>query len=398
MPPQTKLFALGSNGSGQLGIGHQEDVSSPTRCIFDDFDLEDLDDNDMITKVVAGGNHTLVLFASGALFAAGSNEFGQCGVCDGRKQTSIFRRVRLKYGNVSEGIRDRIDTMRNVANEIMFDDVAATWEASFLTGAYQHLVIVCGRGSKGELGLGKGIVQATKKPEIIDLSPTIGLSTGPMYIKSCMSHTVVLTEDGQLIGWGAARKGQLGEEGRQEKIIWEPKKIAGFPIEAAKIALGRDFTFVAGEKERWHYLLGESKYEESYLPDLKTFGVMDRENENHYHDDYQLTASWSNIYALLPDGQLQGWGRNDRGQLPPNTLPKLRSVAAGSEHCLGMTVDGKVVVWGWGEHGNCGPNPDAKANVTNGWNTLLVDLAARDRVSGVGAGCATSFIIVEPLA
>jgi hypothetical protein len=29
-----RLFAFGSNGSGQLGIGHEEDVPTPTQCLF----------------------------------------------------------------------------------------------------------------------------------------------------------------------------------------------------------------------------------------------------------------------------------------------------------------------------------------------------------------------------
>ena len=29
-------------------------------------------------------------------------------------------------------------------------------------------------------------------------------------------------------------------------------------------------------------------------------------------------------------------------------------VLSGSEHCLGLDVDGNVYSWGWNEHGNCG--------------------------------------------
>src|SRR5271156_750619 len=94
-PPLVRLFSLGSNGSGQLGIGHQEDVSSPQPCIFDEASsFQRLEPDDEIVKVVAGGNHTLVLFASGAVFAAGSNEFGQCGLpaSTTTTPTSIYRR------------------------------------------------------------------------------------------------------------------------------------------------------------------------------------------------------------------------------------------------------------------------------------------------------------------
>ena len=388
MPPSrpslVRLFSLGSNGSGQLGIGHQEDVSSPQPCIFDEVSsFQRLEPDDEIVKVVAGGNHTLVLFASGAVFAAGSNEFGQCGLPVGTTATptSIYRRVKLISKNANRG-----------EEVLLFDDVSATWEASFfISGDNIH---VRGRGMKGELGLGAGVTQTDEEANFINLSEELdGGSCQIDEIRSGMSHTVVLTEDGQLLGWGAGRKGQLGQENKQEKIVWKPRRIS-MPLQAAKIAVGRDFTFVAGEGDRWHWLLGDDKYESDYLPDLKTSVITSGEST------YDLTASWSNIYALIhSDHQLKGWGRNDRGQLPPHGLPKLKSMAAGSEHCVGLTTDGEVVAWGWGEHGNCGPDIDAQAGAAGGrWNLLPVTLSDSEEVAGIGAGCATSFIIVRRMA
>jgi protein ATS1 len=378
MSPLIKLFALGSNGSGQLGIGHRDDVASPQMCIFDSASFQLLEPNDEIIKVVAGGNHTLVLFSSGAVFAAGSNEFGQCGLPTSISSTNIYRWVDLH----SEAPRSE-DKVK------LYDGISATWEASFFrTGDH---IYVRGQGLKGELGLGEGLRQAHEKTNVIVLSGELEGSSGIEEIKSGMNHTVVLTEDGELLGWGVGRKGQLGQENKQEKIIWKPRKI-GIPLQAAKIAVGRDFTFVTGDEDRWHCLLGDNKYESDYLPDLKSFVIAGEEAT------YDLTASWSNIYALTrSDHQLKGWGRNDRGQLPPKHLPKLKSVAAGSEHCVGLTVDGQVVAWGWGEHGNCGPDTDAQADVAGGrWNMLPVPLSEHEEVVGVGAGCATSFIIVSP--
>jgi protein ATS1 len=377
-----RLFSLGSNGSGQLGIGHQDDVSSPQACIFDNASsFQHLEPDDEIVKVVAGGNHTLVLLSSGAVFAAGSNEFGQCGFPASTTtitQTSIYRRVKLTSKTADGG------------EEVLhFDDIAATWEASFFTSG--DVIHVRGRGMKGELGLGAGVTQTTEKANFIVLSEELdGGSSKIEDIRSSMSHTVVLTGDGQVFGWGAGRKGQLGQESKHEKVVWKPRRI-DMPLQAAKVAVGRDFTFVAGEGDRWHWLLGDDKYEREYLPDLKTFVIASGEST------YDLTASWSNIYALIhSDHQLKGWGRNDRGQLPPDGLPELKSVAAGSEHCVGLTMDGEVVAWGWGEHGNCGPDIDAQANVAGGrWNVLPITLSDSEEVAGIGAGCATSFIIVR---
>ena len=380
MSPRLKVFALGSNGSGQLGIGHKEDASAPQQCIFEGHSFQsndDLDPEDQVVKVVAGGNHTLMLFASGAVYAAGSDEFGQCGHPSNIGQTSSYRRVKLQ-------------TETSIGGEeiALFDDISATWEASFFVRG--DIIHVRGQGTKGELGLGEGIKRADEKGSAIILSKVLGHKSRVKEIKSCMSHTVVLTEDGQLLGWGAARKGQLGDDFKQDKIVWRPQKI-DMLLQTTKIAVGRDFTFAAGEKDRWHWLLGDHKYESEYLPGLETFVITSGEGK------YDLTASWSNIYALnRSDQHLRGWGRNDRGQLPPQSLPKLQSVAAGSEHCIGLTADrDKVVAWGWGEHGNCGEETDAQANVASGrWNVLLVPLLDTEEVTGVGAGCATSFIFV----
>jgi protein ATS1 len=380
MPTSIEVFALGSNSSGQLGIGHADDVSSPQLCIFDGASVELLEPNDKIIKVVAGGNHTLVLFSSGAVFAAGSNEFGQCGLPTSITHTNVYRRAKLYSKAPGSG-----------EEVVLFDDISATWEASFFsTGDSIH---VRGQGAKGELGLGEGIKQADEKRNVILFSEELGHSSKIEEIKSGMSHTIVLTKHGQLLGWGAGRKGQLGQESKQEKIVWKPRKI-GMPLQAAKVAVGRDFTFVTGEKGRWHCLLGDDKYESDHLPNLKSFFITSGEGI------YDLTASWSNIYALThSDHLLTGWGRNDRGQLPPKHLPSLKTVAAGSEHCVGLTMDGKVVAWGWGEHGNCGPDTDTQTNVAGRrWNVLPIPLSHTEEVVGVGAGCATSFIIVSKTA
>ena len=53
--------------------------------------------------------------------------------------------------------------------------------------------------------------------------------------------------------------------------------------------------------------------------------------------------------------------------------------------------DGRVLVWGWGEHGNCGEPVDDQKDVKGRFNVL--DL--RGRVLMLSAGCATSFIVVD---
>ena len=72
-------------------------------------------------------------------------------------------------------------------------------------------------------------------------------------------------------------------------------------------------------------------------------------------------------HALLADGTVLGWGGNDRGtpgagkpesayitpQLLPN-LPVVKALAAGSDHLLALTNDGRVYAWGFNANGQLG--------------------------------------------
>ena len=64
-----RLFATGWNKAGQLGLGHTEVVTVFTK----------VDMSDEITSMTAGWDFSLILSASGEVFACGSNSFGQLG-------------------------------------------------------------------------------------------------------------------------------------------------------------------------------------------------------------------------------------------------------------------------------------------------------------------------------
>lgn len=116
------LFAFGSNGSGQLGLGHTEDVSIPTRCVFDD-EASPQADNGKVVRIAAGGNHTLVLFENGAVYAAGCNVDGRCGLHRSRVEGEEdegevlrFRRVVVTVDGYGDGDERRTyDTFKNVS-------------------------------------------------------------------------------------------------------------------------------------------------------------------------------------------------------------------------------------------------------------------------------------------
>jgi protein ATS1 len=439
----TRLYALGSNSSGQLGIGHHEDVDVPQRCQFipavtpsarnTDNDTTSeraklgkacgLDSN--IRKTVAGGNHTIVLCDDGAVYAAGSREAlgkvvdlgSQYPELDGLNPQDLapyFRRV--MWWEDSE----LLDT---------FTDVSATWSASFFVVAPQiqngyvvrfGRIYACGKGEKGELGLGKDVLE-TAEPRRVAI---FGSKDYPLYMRnnpgevplipgilagiwSSVACTMTCSTDGvHVFGWGSCRKGQLGDSAREDKVVWKPRKVTDKDIKQGvdfdrvfMAAVGRDVILLQGTHgkpgnrlRRWK-LLGGNSFLKSDRDDLRNFlaelTVPVPQGEMVWLKTTPF-ASWSNLYVLESRTQkVKALGRNDHGQLPPENLPKLQTMAAGSEHCVGLTTDGRAVTWGWGEHGNCGRTSD---NTGQGCSVLNLPIVDSERVSGVGAGCATTFI------
>ncbi|KAL2830732.1 regulator of chromosome condensation 1/beta-lactamase-inhibitor protein II [Aspergillus pseudoustus] len=384
MTPHPILFAFGSNGSGQLGIGHDEDVSFPTRCKFEDSDGDAIDENrdTSVARIVAGGNHTLVLLADGRVYAAGCDEDGRCGggsSKNARSQSSRFRLVVIQDRESGEVY----DT---------FKGISATWEATFLVpstpaakeGEDTDAVYIFGSGAKGELGLGAGITRASTATRISDVPPRGTIITS---IASGMGHTVVVLSNGDVYGWGGARKGQLGESAVAKKIAWSPVKIEGVPFHVFDAVCGREFTVLCGDRETGEFVVlgaaGDRWEIRAGIPSPGSEGMKGY---------LKIDASWHGVYVHQKDGSVRAWGRNDRGQLPPENFRGVKEVAVGSEHILALLEDQTVVAFGWGEHGNCGPGTDAQGNVKGVCSP--VPLPERDfEAIAVGAGCATSWII-----
>jgi hypothetical protein len=60
-----------------------------------------------------------------------------------------------------------------------------------------------------------------------------------------------------------------------------------------------------------------------------------------------LAACSGHTLALLNDGSVVGWGRNDKGQATiPNNLNGIISIAVGLTHSLALKNDGTVAAWG----------------------------------------------------
>ncbi|TDZ29066.1 RCC1 repeat-containing protein [Colletotrichum spinosum] len=358
------LFTIGSNGSGQLGIGHKEDVSVPKQAIF----YPDHPESPVV-KVAAGGNHTLLLTESGELYWSGDATSGACGLTsDAETREPIFQKVQLSK-------EQRVNSAATVL-------VAATWEASVIVQKDAEgkatKVYSFGAGLKGELGLGELIVRSPSATLSKDFPPA---GTAVVDLAACMGHVVAVLDNGDAYGWGNVRKGQAGSP---EAVVHTPRKIEGIDFKVFRAACGKDFTCLFGAPDSGKLLvLGSDKW------DIKSSAP---ENVPEWQD---VSASWGDVYVLKKDGGLLAWGRDDHGQLPPANLPKLSSMAIGSEHVVAFTDKGDVLAWGWGEHGNCGPQVENN-DVKGRWNVIASSrfIPPGSRITCIGAGCATSWVTI----
>jgi len=373
------VYALGSNGAGQLGVGHVNDLTRAEQCVFRpkhgalNRSGQDLYEGDEVKKIVAGGNHTLVLMESGRVFAAGRNADWLLGYSVDHQNQD----VRGEFEEVDFSAFEEI-VLYSSSGEWKMTGIAATWEASFFV-LDQQVVLSCGSGAKGELGLGAEVHSSHTLKKVFEVEAGVHI----VDIVACMGHVVVITSDGSIFGWGSCRKGQLGDGVRGEKILWTPKRLGdGISFNVERALAGREYTvliFSDAQPVVW----GNTKYFKA--EDLDILG----QNEI-------VVSGWSSIHLSTSTTTflLRSVGRNDRGQLASNNIPPLRTLAAGSEHCVGVTSTRAVIAWGWGEHGNCGEQVDDKGNVVDRWNCIPVpDLEDGIVVKDVAAGCATTFII-----
>ncbi|KAI1359720.1 regulator of chromosome condensation 1/beta-lactamase-inhibitor protein II [Xylaria arbuscula] len=362
------LFALGSNGSGQLGLSHKEDVSVPKQVQF-----SQMPQDDPIVNVAAGGNHTILITASGDAYWAGDHTNGCCGIVNDAEKVNglpVFHKLCLQ-GSVATNTDPGTSHSR-------ITHAACTWDKTILVVVDENrqatTVFSCGDTESLE-----------RTPAIIPDFPPAGTSVTSL--AAGFRHVIIVLDNGDVYGWGSGRHGQLGllEDGADPRAtITKPRKVDGIPFKAVKAVCCQYTTCLIAEPGDGRILvLGADKW------GLKSRAPAEVPSWK------DVTASWGSVYVLKRDGALVAWGREDHGQLPPPGLPGVSRITAGSEHVVALTETGEVVAWGWGEHGNCGPHTDEKfGDVKGRWNVLasVKNLPEGSSITAIGAGCATSWI------
>ena len=185
-----QLYAFGYNGSGDLGnpINDDIDVANPTPTL-----VTLPGQVGGVTQAAAGGFHSLVLTASGQLYAFGENIFGQLGIA----------------ANSGTAVDNPVPALVTLPGQIgRVTQIATGYNHSLAVTASGQLYAF-GNNRFGQLGnaTNNGTDTASATPTQVTLPGQKGAIT---QIAAGYGHSLVVTADGQLFVFGDNLDGQLG--------------------------------------------------------------------------------------------------------------------------------------------------------------------------------------------
>ncbi|UQA63895.1 hypothetical protein [Polyangium aurulentum] len=189
----------GSNYSGQLGLGDQEDRGDAPGEMGDALPAIDLGPGQSATAIAAGAAHVCALLAGGAIKCWGENHLGQLGLGDNN---------------------DRGDQPGEMGSALPTVNLGSGQKAAAITaGAYHNCALLMdgavkcwGLNGWGELGLGDTQTRGSAPSEMGDTLPTVNLGPGQKAtaITAGAYHNCALLVGDAVKCWGRNSLGQLG--------------------------------------------------------------------------------------------------------------------------------------------------------------------------------------------
>ena len=446
-PDDFALFACGSNSGGQLGIGDSDDANRLTRCQYLPSSSSSSASSQClpfppagwsVEQLSSGANHTVALLApvqtgnslkrqrdaptARRVWFAGDSSLGQRGSATPVVKAERLDSSALLFTQVDIGILlSRAAIPEDQASKLCPKHVECGWNCTFIVFqdiAEQANDVLISLGSEndfGELGCeNQSPSTADLFVRALDLTDGNRVANGSDgrwevgAIAAGPRHAIAQLrqkDSNVLIGWGAARHGQLTWDTAGSKpptavfrptIIHEWQSILQGGILAC-LAAGKQHSVVNAFLDGILAILGSGKA--GKVDDIEARSVI------------RLDSCWNTVVTMTMGQRfsdplrLISIGSNAKGQFGVGTswaasrgLPsfpkglRVKEIACGSEHVLAL-FEGDVVrpaeifAWGWNEHGNLaqGDEEDRLAPVN-------ISLPKGLHGTGIWAGCGTSFI------
>ncbi len=301
------LWAMGSNGLGELGDGTRAQHLSPVQVATG------------VTAAAAGGGVSLFVKVDGTLWAMGSNTYGELGDGTTTPRTSPVQ--------VASAVRA----------------VAAGGDFSLFV-KIDGTLWTMGNNGYGQLGDGTTIRRTFP----------VQVASGVSSADAGSGHVLFLKTNGTLWSMGANPSGQLGDGTTTNRA--SPMQVAAGVTAAA--AGGGHSLFVKIDGTLWamggnlYGNLGDGTTTRRTSPVQITGGVG------------LASACSGQSFFVKTDGTLWAMGNNIYGQLGDGTTTQRASpvrvasgvgvVSAGDLHSLFVKIDGTIWAMGWNEYGQLG--------------------------------------------
>jgi len=280
-----------------------------------------------------------------------------------------------------------------------------------------------GANTFGELGDGEreGVVEEEvegAEPEGIAGEEQRSTVSGLSHVKAiaaAASHGLALLEDGEVVAWGIAQDGELGNgvagtEARRKNLAKEKNE----PFESqltpkvVKSLVGRDVVAIAAGGASDYALIDEGAATKVMAWGRNTngqLGIGEEEKVRRGRPEIcpgelgeipcstiprevnlklpagvkvtALSAGSASAFALLSNGHVVAWGNNGKGHLgtgakfvdffspqPVANLTDAVAVSSGNEDALALLADGEVVGWGGSGNGELGTSSAAAEQET----------------------------------
>ncbi len=335
------LWTWGSNQAGQLGAetqetdwdreGNQVTVSGTALAVLED-----------VRSVAAGGDFTIALKTDGTLWAWGGNDYGQLGngtTAPSSQPVQVLDQVTAVsagdyhvaairadgtlwtwgddlYGQLGDGSLDSVSVPHQV-----LDNVTAVSAGANATAAVRSDGTLWTWGDNLFGQLGDGTRDSVSAPHQV--------LTDVRFAVMGDYHAAAISTDGTLYTWGSNLDGQLGTGGLGDTMDEDTGAV--LQLTPAAVSLSAPVSAV--------------------------------------------TVGAGHTAAILTDGTLWTWGRNDAMQLgltntgaqvlEPEQIVELvpaQAVSAGTDQTVCLLTDGEVLAWGSPAMGQLGSGtPQAKA-------------------------------------
>ncbi|KAJ3696089.1 hypothetical protein LUZ60_001466 [Juncus effusus] len=330
-------WSWGAGTDGQLGTVIFEDRYVPQRLISSP-PLS-------ISHVACGGAHSIALTHDGSVYTWGRGSNGQLGHGD------LENCSKPKHVNFFENLR--------------ISRVSAGWNHSgFVTDTGR--LFMCGDGSFGQLGTGD--LQSYNIPIEVQFFESKHVKE----IACGMRHSLVLINGNFVYGFGSCRHGQIGKPASgAQRFCTNPEIIQGF--ENCRVtnlfANGDHSAALTDNRELYIWGRGFNKAQNDFHPRVVQTSLKISQVALGWH--HALILSEGEVYML---GAYRHANLNGSKSIPSTstncleestTRPELEKIlilegekviqiASGSEHSAVLTDKGKIMTWGWGEHGQLG--------------------------------------------